>query len=84
MELPPSAIDPDDYPRGPNGMALLLEARLSELEAQKRECRTQAERRPINQALHQQRDLLRWVKPRAGYVETPADLGLDSDRASIV
>ena len=67
MQPPPSAIDPADYPRGPNGMARLLEARIAELEAQKLECLTRAERRPINQRMHQLRDLLAWCRTRAGY-----------------
>lgn len=68
MQLPPSALDPEDYPRGPTGMARYLEARIDELEGQKRECRSRDERRPINQTLHQLRDLLGWCKTRAGYV----------------
>lgn len=68
MELPPSAYDPDDYPRGPAGMARYLEDRLEELEGKKCEARTRAERRPINKHLHRCRDLLRWCKSRAGYL----------------
>lgn len=67
MLLPPSAIDPAHYPRGLNGMARMLEARLAELEAQKRECRNGAERSPINKHMHRCRDLLRWCQTRAGY-----------------
>jgi hypothetical protein len=77
--LPPSRLDRDDrdkYPSGPNGMARFCEDRIAELEAAKAECRTREARRPINQHLHTLRDLLRFAKSRAGYVETPQDLGL--------
>jgi hypothetical protein len=67
MELPPSLVDKDDYPSGPTGMARYLEARLDEMEGQKRECRFRDERRPINQQMHQLKDLLRWCKTREGY-----------------
>ena len=67
MELPPSDIDPDDYPSGPTGMARYLEARIDELEGHKRECRNRHERRPINKQLHTCRDLLRFAQSRAGY-----------------
>lgn len=76
MTLPRSKLNADDYPSGPNGMALVLRDRIAELEQAKGECANKAERREINQALHAQRDLLRWVKTRVSYVETPEDLGL--------
>ena len=63
-------------PRGPNGMARDLEARIAALEAARAECRTRAERKPVNKQLHLCRDLLRWVKSRAGYEPTPHDVGL--------
>lgn len=74
--LPPSTIDPDDYPRGPNGMALLIEDRIAELEGRKAECRSKQERRPINQHLHTLRGMLSWCKSRAGYESTLKDLCL--------
>lgn len=74
-DLPSSRIRADDYPPGPNGMARHCEDRIAELVAAKAEYRTRAERRPINQHLTL-RDLLRFAKSRAGYVETPQDLGL--------
>lgn len=79
MELPPSKLDRDDqdkYPLGPNGLARFCEDRIAELESAKAECRTRDERSPINKHLFTLRDLLRFAKSRAGYVETPADLGL--------
>lgn len=77
--LPPSDIDPDDFPPGPTGMARYLDARIDELEGQKREARGRAERRPINQQIHACRDLLRWCQTRVGYeppnsVEEPEGL----------
>jgi hypothetical protein len=77
--LPSSALDrhdQDKYPPGPNGLARLCEDRIAELEAAKAACRSREERRPINQHLHTLRDMLRWCRSRAGYVETPRDLGL--------
>lgn len=71
-----SRLNPDDYERGPNGMARLCEDRIAELEAERAECRTRDERRPINQQLHTARQMLRWCKTRAGYRETPQELGL--------
>ena len=71
--LPPSRINRDDYPHGPNGMARLLEDRIAELEAHRAECRTREERKPFNKQLHAVRGLLRFAKSRAGYVETPSD-----------
>lgn len=71
-------IDPNDYekyPRGPNGMARLCEDQIAELLAE-RESLPRSERRPINQHLHTVRQMLAWCKTRAGYVETPQDLGL--------
>lgn len=65
--LQPSSIDPDDYELGPTGLARFLEDRIEELEAQKCEAATKADRRPINRQLHRCRDLLRWAKSRAGY-----------------
>lgn len=75
-ELPPSRIRADDYPPGPNGLARLCEDRIAELVVQRAECRTREARRPINQHLHTLRGMLRFAKSRAGYVETPQDLGL--------
>lgn len=74
--LPPSRLDTASYPSGPNGLARLCEDRLAELGEQLAECRTKAERRPINQHMHTLRGMLAWCKSRAGYVETPQDLGL--------
>ena len=65
--LPPSELDPDAYPRGPWGMARFMEARIAELEEQRKACRTRTERRPINKQLHLVRGLLRWCETRAGY-----------------
>lgn len=65
--LPPSALDRDDYPRGPWGLARLCEDRMAELEEAKAACRTRAERKPINQHLHTLRGMLRWCETRAGY-----------------
>ena len=67
---------PDDYPSGPNGMALACQDRIAELEVQKAVCESRAERRSINQQLHDTRRMLDWCKTRAGYVPTPQDLGL--------
>lgn len=72
MSLPPSCVDPDDFPRGPTGMARYLEARIDELEGQRLDTRDRHERRPINKQLHACRDMLRWCMSREGYVETPA------------
>ena len=58
---------------GPNRMAEMLEERIAELMLEKAAL-PQSERRPINQRLHQLRNLLRWCKTRAGYVEPPKDL----------
>lgn len=74
--LPPSALNQDDYPRGPNGMALFVEHRIVELETALADCTTREARRPINKHLHTLRGMLRWCKSRAGYVATPQDLGL--------
>lgn len=68
--LPPSDIDPDDFPSGPTGMAKYLEARIDELEGQRQDARDRHERRPINKQLHACRDMLRWCKSRAGYQPT--------------
>lgn len=65
--LPESAIDREDYLSGPNGMALALSAEIDELEAHKLTLRTRAEKRPVNQKLHQLRDMLKWCKIRRGY-----------------
>lgn len=67
-------LNPDDYERGPNGMARLCEDQIAELLA-KRKALPRSERRPINQHLHTVRRMLAWCKTRAGYVETPQDLG---------
>ena len=69
--LPPSEIDPDDYPQGPTGMAWYLEARIDELEGQKALCRNRRERSPINKQIFACQDLLRWCRSRAGYDPTP-------------
>ena len=79
MELPPSKLDRGDldrYPPGPTGMARMCEDRIAELLEQREQCRTRAERSPINKHIHMLRDMLAWSKTRAGYVETPADVGL--------
>lgn len=68
VPLPVSAIDKDDYPNGPTGMARYLEDRIEELEGQKCDAASGADRRPINKQLHACRNLLKWVKSRAGYV----------------
>lgn len=60
---------------GPNGLARALEAEIASLVA-KREATPRSKRRPINRRLHTLRGLLAWCKTRAGYVETPRDLGL--------
>ena len=60
----------------PNAWALHLEGRIADLEAKLVNCRSRAARRPINKHLHTLRGLLAWCKSRAGYVETPHDLGL--------
>lgn len=67
-ELPPSELDSDDYPPGPNGMAALCEARIAELEGW-RKILPRAERRPVNQHIHTLRGMVRWCKSRAGYVD---------------
>jgi len=74
--LPPSELNQDDYPRGPNGMALFVAHRIAELEAALADHPTRDARRPINKHLHTLRGMLRWCKSRAGYTETPQDLGL--------
>lgn len=66
--LPPSSINQDDYPLGPTGMARFLEDRIEELESQKCEAASRADRRPINKQMLVCRDLLKWVKSRDGYV----------------
>jgi hypothetical protein len=73
MSLPPSSIDPEDYPSGPTGMAQYLVDRIDELEGLKLEATCREERRPINQALHRCRDMLRWCRSRAGYDPRPQD-----------
>lgn len=60
---------------GPTGMARFLEAEITALEA-KRTTVAGSARRPINRRLHTLRGLLAWCKSRAGYVETPADVGV--------
>lgn len=67
--LPESDVEREDYPVGPNGMALALEARIDELEAHKLTLRTRAEKRPINRHLHALQGMLEWCKTRAEYVE---------------
>lgn len=62
-------------PRTINEMAADIEASIVLLEAEKTAAR-RSERRPINQRLHTLRGLLSWAQSRAGYVETPADVGL--------
>lgn len=62
-----SEISPDDYPRGPDGMARLCADRLAELEGFKADARTKAERRAINKQMHSLRLILAWCKTRAGY-----------------
>lgn len=66
----------EGVPDGPNAWALRLEGKIADLEVRRAKCRTMAARRPINRQLHALRDLLKWCKSRAGYVETPQDLGL--------
>ena len=68
-ELSPSKLDRDSCPSGPNGMARMCEDRIAELLEQKAECRTRAERSPINKYIHMLRNMLRWCKSRTGYVE---------------
>jgi hypothetical protein len=77
VTLPRSGLNDGDYPKGPNGMARDLEARIAELEAAKALCRARAERKPIKQHLHTLKGMLTWCKSRAGYVSTLADVGLD-------
>lgn len=60
---------------GPNGLAHALETEIAALVLE-REALTRSERKPINKRLHTLRGLLAWCKTRAGYVETPADMGL--------
>lgn len=67
--LPESNLSKEDFPLGPNGAALFLEARIDELEAHKLTLRTRAEKRPVNQQLHTLRDMLYWCRTRAGYVK---------------
>lgn len=75
----PRSMLPDNLPRGPNALARVCEEQIAKLEAQ-RSALPRSERKPINQHLHTVRQLLAWCKTRAGYVETPADLGLlDAD-----
>ena len=62
-------------PRDLNAMAADLAAKIAEAEAERASVR-RCERRPINQRLHTLRGLLEWVKSRAGYQETPQELGL--------
>lgn len=66
-DLPPSEIDEADFPKGPNGLAALCEARIEELERWKR-ILPKCERRPINQQLHTLQGMVKWCKSRAGYV----------------
>lgn len=80
MELPPSNVDPDDFPSGPTGMARYLEARIDELEGRKIDGRCREERRPINKQIHACRGMLRRCKTRAGYVDSSAEVALlDAD-----
>lgn len=60
---------------GPTGMARVLEAKIAELQLE-RAAVPRSDRRPINQRLHTLRGLLTWCRSRAGYVETPEELGL--------
>ena len=55
-------------PRGPNGMADDLVAKITMLEAELSTV-TRKERSSINQRLHTMRDMLKWCKSRAGYQE---------------
>jgi hypothetical protein len=65
-------VDRNDYPPGPNGLALLCADRIAELEQERAIAATRDEKRAINKHLHLCRDMLRWCKTRAGYVSTDA------------
>lgn len=71
----PCAMLPEELPKGPNGLARVCEEQIAALEARKAGL-PRSERKPLNQHLHTLQQLLAWCKTRAGYVETPADLGL--------
>ena len=62
-----SKIKPEDYPRGPDGMARLCTDRLDELKGWKALATTRAERSTINKQMHALRIMLAWCKTRAGY-----------------
>ncbi len=51
---------------------------MAELEAQKFAYGSRAQRSAISKLLHTVREMLRWAKSCAGYIDTPADLGLSA------
>lgn len=59
---------------GPNQLAALIEAKISELTMRRASVRSQEDRTEINRQLRINRDLLRWCRTRAGYRadQTPA------------
>ena len=62
---------------GPNRMAALVEVKIEEIEAQRANADTRAERRRLNRLLHQNKELLRWCQTRAGYRHVATKLGPD-------
>ena len=63
-------VDRDKYPPCPTGLVLVGADRIAELEREKAVAATREEKRAINKHLHLCRDMLRWCKTRAGYVES--------------
>lgn len=53
--------------RGLNERAAMIEARIADLEAAKSDCRSRAERRPINQQIHNLKGVLDWCRSRMGF-----------------
>jgi hypothetical protein len=73
--------------RGPNAMARKIEAKIAELEGEKAAA-PRADRRPINQNLHQLRNLLvqdaGWLsRGAAGLGRTPGQASLPTPRSEL-
>lgn len=63
-------VDPSDplRPTGPYGIAKACEDTIARLERE-RESLPRSEKKAVNRRIHQLRQMARWCKTRAGYVE---------------
>lgn len=52
---------------GPNRLAAVLAAKITEIESPRAIADTQQERRDLNRLVHHNRELLRWCRTRTGY-----------------